>query len=122
MSAIMGDMKDRIAREFWNRVDSKLNGATLKDLCDKAGLNYNSIRNRKSGDVYSLPRMESGYQIAKALGVSLEYLLTGETDRSYNARIRAIADALESDPEKLDAVEVLLFDKKVGQSLNVVKG
>ena len=47
MSAIMGDMKDRIAREFWNRVDSKLNGATLKDLCDKAGLNYNSIRNRK---------------------------------------------------------------------------
>lgn len=51
-----------------------------------------------------------------------KYLITGEESHRYDARIIAIANALEADPEKLDAVEVLLFDKKVGQSLNVVKG
>lgn len=77
-SAIIGDMKDEMAREFWSRVDGKLGTSTLKDLCAKAGINYDSVRNRKSGPVYSLPRIETGYAISKALGVSMEYLLTGE--------------------------------------------
>ena len=119
MSAIISDMEDELARDYWNRVNIVLNGNTLKDLCEKAGLNYNSIRNRKSGNVYSLPRMENGLLLAKALGVSMEYLLTGEKNHIYNPRVKAVADALENDSEKLDAVEILLFGKKVGQSLKL---
>jgi len=109
-------MKDELARAFWRRVDLSLDGATLKDVCEKAGLNYTSVRNRRSGAVYSLPRLENGYQLAHNLGVSLEYLLTGQKTIPYNARIKAIADSLVTDPDRLDAVEILLFGKKAGVS------
>lgn len=109
-------MEDRLAREFWNRVDMELGTETLKDLCHRAGLNYNSVRNRKSGKVYCLPRLGTGYAIAQALGVTLEYLLTGKTGKSPDPRINAIASYLEEHPDKMDAIEVLLFEKNAGQS------
>ena len=46
----------------------------------------------------------------------MEYLLAGETEIRYSPRVNAIANYLETNPEKLDAIEILLFEKSVGQS------
>ena len=74
-----------------------------------------SLANRKSGANPSLPRLDTAYQIASALGVSVEFLLTGK-ERISNPRLDAILNTLMADPDKLDAVEVLLFGKKAGAS------
>ena len=91
-------MSDQLARDFWNRVDSRLNGRSMKDLCEKCHLNYSSIRNRKSGTKYQLPRIETGFIIANELGVSLEYLLTGSDDLGpFNEFIPYLKAASEGD-------------------------
>ena len=55
-------------------------------------------------------------QMCQILNVSMEYMMTGEEEYRLNPRVVAIADFLEKNPEKLDAIETILFDKKVGQS------
>lgn len=103
-------MENEIARFFWINVQSCLKGRTFKSVCSDAGLNYLSIANRKSGKTPSLPRLESAYAIAKELGVSVEYLLTGEDIRhqAYPPRIQAVVDILMKDETKLTAVCTLL--------------
>ena len=109
-------MEKENARLFWNNVLKYLNGRTFKSVCESAGLNYLSIANRKSGKTPSLPRLESAVLLAKALGVSVESLFNEKEPISEDPRIIAIVKCLEREPEKLDAVEILLFNKKVGQS------
>lgn len=103
-------MENEIARFFWNNVQSCLKGRTFKSVCSDAGLNYLSIANRKSGKTPSLPRLESAYAIAKTLGVSIEFLLTGEepAKQGYPPRIQAIIEILLDDENKLNAVCTLL--------------
>lgn len=113
--AIIDDMKDNLAREFWNRVDLMLGTETLKDLCKKAGLNYDSIRNRKSGATYSLPRMETGYALSRALGVSMEFLLTGKDDRPASVAELVYEYMNENMPGTLDDI-LNIIQKKTGNS------
>lgn len=103
-------MENEIARFFWNNVQSCLKGRTFKSVCSDAGLNYLSIANRKSGKTPSLPRLESAYAIAKTLGVSMEFLLTGKDPerQEYPPRIQAIIEILLDDESKLNAVCTLL--------------
>lgn len=109
-------MRDELARAFWGRVDERLGASTLKDLCAKAGINYSSVRNRKSGPVYSLPRIETGYAISKALGVSVEYLLTGKEDSGpFEEFIHYLRKA---DPVTIENIRSILHmpEKKDGNS------
>lgn len=108
-------MEKEIARLFWGNVQYTLRGKTFKSFCEENGLNYLSLANRKSGANPSLPRLDTAYQIASSLGVSVEFLLTGK-ERISNPRLDAILNTLMADPDKLDAVEVLLFGKKAGAS------
>lgn len=103
-------MENEIARLFWSNVQSSLKGRTFKSVCSEAGLNYLSIANRKSGKAPSLPRLESAYALAKVLGVSMEYLMTGEEPcrQSYPPRIQAVIEILIDDESKLNAVCTLL--------------
>lgn len=105
---------------FWKRVDEMRPDGDLKTFAKANGLDYIRLTNQRSD--CRIPKLEDAFRISVALGCSMEYLLTGEIAQNYNARIIAIANALEANPDKLDAVEILLFDKKAGQSLNVVKG
>lgn len=95
---------------FWKRVDKIRPKEDLKVFAKKSGLDYVRLTNQRSD--CRIPKLEDAYMISVALGCSIEYLITGEESHRYDARIIAIANALEADPEKLDAVEVLLFDKK----------
>lgn len=110
-------MNDIAAREFWSRVDICLKGESLKSLCDRTGLNYDSIRNRKSGLTYSLPRLETAYAIAKALNISIEYLLTGKHEvHQFPQRIDTIARKLtrisESNLETIETMIMALPDEE----------
>ena len=100
---------------FWKRVDAiRPKNLDLKVFASDNGLDYIRLTNQRSD--CRIPKLEDAFKLSVALNCTLEYLLTGEMGRSYSARVAAIADVLESDQEKLDAVEVLLFGKKVGLS------
>ena len=103
--------------EFWKRVDLIRPKMDLKDFAKQNGLDYVRLTSQRSD--CRIPKLEDAYKLSVALGCNIEYLITGEINHKYNARIAAIANALEADPDKLDAVEILLFDKKVGQSLRL---
>lgn len=103
--------------EFWKRMDKIRPKEDLKNFAKRNGLDYVRLTNQRSDG--RIPKLEDAYRISVALGCSIEYLITGEDGHRYSARVKAVADALESDPEKLDAVEVLLFGKKAGQSLKL---
>lgn len=52
-------------------------GLTLKELALKAGINKRTLENYV-GSRQRIPTIEVGFRLAKALGVSVEYLVTGE--------------------------------------------
>lgn len=67
---------------FWGRVKERLwiNGLTVRALSDRLGESYKSMTNRISSD--RIPKKKGLIEaMAKELGCSVEYLMTGE-DRS----------------------------------------
>ena len=108
--------KELSAYQFWKRVDEirERRGFTLEQIASMVGVKHQSIRDQRSKDL--IPKSETVYKIAKRLNASMEYLLAGETEIRYSPRVNAIANYLETNPEKLDAIEILLFEKSVGQS------
>ena len=63
--------------EFWQMVDTCLekNKMTNIDLANKTGLVYRTITTQRNR--HTIPSGEQIYLMAQALGVSMEYLLTG---------------------------------------------
>jgi hypothetical protein len=49
---------------------------TILDIDNESKLNYKTIKTQRSNN--TLPNGEDLYSIAKAVGVSMEFLLTGE--------------------------------------------
>lgn len=90
-------------KNFWKRVDDLVvtSGMNYKVLSEKSGIPYITIMNQKNQ--YSrLPKLEDALSLAKALGVSVEYLLTGQGDSPPRySRIQDIIDWLmaKSDAE-----------------------
>ena len=105
-------MDDKIARNFWNRVDALLKDKTMKSFCQEIGINYNSVRNCKSGAAYVLPRLETGYLIAQGVGSSLEYLLTGSDTRPESKGDRLYAALLEQAPAVLQGLIDTYIEKR----------
>lgn len=102
-------MDDTLARKFWGVVDQLRGDESMKSLCVRTNLNYDSIRNRKTGAKYSLPRLETAYSLAVALHTTVEYLLTGAEETTYPPRVKAIADHLCTIPDQaLDTVEAMV--------------
>ena len=67
--------------DFYDRVKTlaKQNKTTIESVVNSAGLTINSYNSYKRHG--NLPRLDEGVKIARALGVSVEYLVTGkETD------------------------------------------
>ena len=102
---------------FWKQVDSIRPKEDLKVFAKRNGLDYIRLVNQRSD--CRIPKLEDAYLLSVALGCSLEYLITGKEEHRYDARVIAIANSLAANPDKLDAVEILLFGKKAGQSLKL---
>lgn len=62
---------------FWNNVKSELEyqGLTQKELSEKTGISLGTIKNQLCRNV--MPNTEYAFKIAKALNVTVEYLMTG---------------------------------------------
>lgn len=89
---------------FWKRFD-RLKSESLKDICARQGIRYDRLLHNRSD--CRLPKAEDLVALGDAVGVSIEYLLTGR--HHYSARIRRIADHLTDQGEDaLGEVERLL--------------
>ena len=80
-------------------------GMLVKELAYRSGVNKYSLDNYLNSRG-QIPSIEVGYKIAHALGVSVEYLITGMESKSdrkavkYNSDIRIIAQLAEQLDEK----------------------
>ena len=92
----------------------KQRNMTVESLMASCNLRRETFSKWQSRDTF--PRADSLYDISRTLGVSVEYLFTGKEENHFSPRVQAIAIYLENNPEKVDAIEILLFEKSVGQS------
>lgn len=80
------------AYEFWNRFD-RLRGETeIQDIVSKTDMKYRTLLSMRTNQ--SIPKAQDLLDLAKALGVSMEYLLTGKKESDlFPDRIMNIAKA-----------------------------
>lgn len=92
-------------------------GMLVKELSQKSGINQGSLSNylRESS---SIPSADVAVKIAKALGVTVEYLVTNEPASSeennsqpYSVETRLLADKIEKLSEKEKKIIRLLIDE-----------
>ena len=93
---------------FWKHVDVSRGNRALADIASEAQINYQSLRDQRTNN--RLPKLEDAYALAKELGVTLEFLLTGEKEKdAYPERIQRIIDKCMSAGETdLEIVERVL--------------
>ncbi len=106
-------MKEFEANSFWARIGYLLKARheTLTDLCKGCGITYSSVNNQRTRN--NLPKVEQFYAMARYLGVSMEYLLTGtERDAELSESMREVTNILKKDEELFDAVCTLLKVKR----------
>jgi len=106
---------------FKDNLKSELaySGMLVKELAAKSGVNKSSLDNYLNARGQT-PSIEAGLKIAKALGVSLEYLVTGEESnqtselQKVNRDIRVICElARQLDDEKRKfAIDFISWLKK----------
>lgn len=72
--------------DFWGRVEElqKRKGITLREACEKAGLNYGTAINQKSNA--TLPNLVSGVLLARQFDTSVEWLLFGNVGLSNSQK------------------------------------
>lgn len=89
----------------------------VKELSKLSGINQGSLSNylRESS---SIPSADIAVKIAKALGVSVEYLVTNEpasgienNSESYSIETRLLADKIEKLSEKEKRIIRLIIDE-----------
>lgn len=109
-------MIDLDAYYFWQRFDEERvrKNLTINQVAEQIGMKAQTIREQRSNN--ALPKTADLYNMAMLLNVSMEFLLTGHRPLEYDARVIAIANSLAANPDKLDAVEILLFGEKAGAS------
>ncbi len=81
--------------KFWANTNALLkeNGLTQEAMCSTLGIPLNTVRGWVSKDV--LPRVDEGVKIAKYLGTTVEYLLSGSApDASYYKIPRDLLEAM----------------------------
>lgn len=99
------------ASKFTKRLKELMisHGFTAKILGERTGINYRTIEIWMSAKA-SIPRADRAVALAKALGVTVEYLITGETANQWKPppRYADIVEHLESmDDSGIEAVRVL---------------
>lgn len=75
--------------DFWNHLDKINPYSSVKELCDKAGINSHTIYQQRQR--FYMPKPETLLLLSNAIGVSLEFLLTGKDEPMYSKDIDEIA-------------------------------
>lgn len=110
-------MANELVINFWKRVEEMIitKNITLKKLSDDSGIAYESLRSyRRFG---SEPSVTNAYVIAKALGVSIDYLLTGETDKNVATRVINLIN-IQNIETKLDIKNINQILKRISERLD----
>lgn len=122
----------QFAFEFWNRVDLLRKDMQLQDLARMAGISYKTLTNQRVEHRY--PKAEDMKNIARVLGTTQEFLMTGENrdrkeERSSTLspealavekddRLKALVRACLRDPRLLEIVSAVIesSEKTLGKS------
>lgn len=98
------DFKERLREEI------EYKGLLIKEIAAIAGINNNTFLSYVDARG-SLPNVETGVKIAKALGVSVEYLVTGE-DSLHNPKLSEIQEII-NDLSVLDQNQISIIKKMI---------
>ena len=115
----------QFAFEFWNRVDLLRKDMQLQDLARMAGISYKTLTNQRVEHRY--PKAEDMKNIARVLGTTQEFLMTGVSSKMENGasrgsisdcaeavavynddRLKALVRACLRDPRLLDAISAVV--------------
>ena len=92
--------------DFWQNVDS-IRKCSLKQLSIDTGLSYQKIRDQRACG--RLPSLEDAYAIAKALGATVEKLLTGKNASDFPEGINIIAEkSLSAELDDIRMINAIL--------------
>lgn len=97
------NFKDRLREEM------EFKGMLAKEVAAAAGISGSTFLSYIDARGV-LPNVETAVKIAKALGVSVEYLVAGENDVSYSARCKEI-QAIVNDLRKMNHSELEMLKK-----------
>ena len=101
--------------QFWKRIDA-MNIETLKELCEKNNIDYKRVMHNRTD--CRIPKAEDLLAFAYGLNTTIEYLLTGENEKTvYPERIqRIINSCINASEEDLALVErVLRIEPVIGK-------
>lgn len=82
-----------ISMEFYDRVKELVRmktGLTLRSFIEGLGMNYDSYNSLKRYG--NLPRADEAYKIASALGVSVDYLVSGKDNDAYKIKYEKVME------------------------------
>lgn len=102
------------------KIEIFYNSTTLKDLAAETGINYGTILSYTSHKEIT-PSLNNAYLIAKALGVSIEYLITGEDstlEKTYPKLYKTIKELMALPREEINNIAALIHEL---YSLNYLK-
>jgi transcriptional regulator with XRE-family HTH domain len=84
------------------KLELEFSGLLVKELADKSGVNIHSINHYLSAKS-KIPGLDIGVKLAKVLGVSAEYLITGEdTPNNTTQRLSNTSRHIAQLAEQLD--------------------
>jgi transcriptional regulator with XRE-family HTH domain len=72
-------------------------GLIVKQLAEKTGVNINTLNHYLSGKK-SMPPADAAVKIAAALGVTVEYLVTGKDDKRKKGNVSDVSAYLQYRP------------------------
>ena len=108
------------AFQYWNRVDDLLGGMSLKELSEKIGMSYATLKDMRTRNRY--PKQEISLKIANVLHTSIDYLIYGDTAVESSCpeaeavkgspELQALVRAMTKDPKLLQVVAALVELKK----------
>ena len=117
----MSSFKENLKDELFYR------GISSKELSLLTGISQGSLSNYLKENS-SIPSADVAVKIANALGVSVEYLVTGKTSKiqikEYSAEIKSIADKIEKlskhDRSIITALVDVILNKELHQSCSEI--
>ena len=107
--------------QIWTRVDTLKGNLSLSDLSAKVGMKYQRMKEQRSSG--RIPSAEDLYALAKGLGTSMEFLLTGEDQVSAlsleaqfvekNETMKTLVRYCMKDAHLLSALEPIIEQARV---------